>query len=419
MKALGVIVIVLVFSFVLLPRRSAYCLNGYIETHAIHFPHSEDIFESRNRLLLEESADVKDWIAFYLSGRLDGLLSNREGDANDITGKIDDAHLNFYFPKAEVTLGYSKVFWGKLDQLAPTDIVNPLDISRVFLEAERKEAKLAVPLFMISPRFGQESRLDLILVPFFEEGIYDEFNEKTSPFNVVDFPAPLDQLPVEEELPSRDLENMEYGGRFSSTFREVDWSLYYFRGFCDFPLYRLTYRFNPILNKMAPDKIKAEYRKNTMFGYDFEFVEGKWGIRGEGAFFADQGFQKEGTVDYAKGDSFTGGFGVDRNFGDNYLNLSALYGRIFVDDDIEERKEEITLLATMERRFSYETKAVKLFSVYNTRSNSVFLRATLSINLLENLWADLSIGLFDGSEKDTLSKFKDSDFVCIKCKYNL
>lgn len=419
MKAPRVMLIVLVFSFVLLPGGSAYPLNGYIETNAIYFPHREDIFESRNRLFLEKSADVKDWVAFYLSGRVDGLLSNREEDANDIAGKIDDAHLNFFFPKAEVTLGYSKVFWGKLDQLAPIDIVNPLDISRLFLEAERKEAKRAVPLFMVSPYFGEESRLDFILVPFFEEGTYDELNEETSPFNIVHFPAPLDQLPVEEELPSRDLENIEYGGRFSSTFREFDWSLYYFRGFCDFPLYRVTYHFNPISNEMTPGKIKAEHVKNTMFGYDFEFVEGKWGIRGEGAFFTDQGFQKKETVDYTRGDSFIGGFGVDRSFGDNYLNLSALYGKIFVDDDIEERKEEITLLATIEREFSYETKVVKLFSVYNTRSNSMFLKGTLSINLVENLWVDLSIGIFDGREKDILSKLKDSDFVYIKCKYNL
>ena len=418
MKAPIVILIVLVFSFVLLTCGPAYSLSGHIETNAIYFPHREDIFESRNRLLLEESVDVKDWVAFYLSGRVDGLLSNREEDASGIVGKIDDAHLNLSFPKLEAKIGYSKVFWGKLDQLAPTDIVNPLDISRLFLEAERKEAKLAVPLFMVSPYFGEESRLDLILVPFFREGTYDELNEETSPFNIVHLPAPLDQLPVEEELPSRDVGNMEYGGRFSSTFREVDWSLYYFRGFCDFPLYKLTYYFNPILNEMTPDKIKAEYIKNTMFGYDFEFVKGKWGIRGEGAFFADQGFQKEGTLDYTRGDSFLGGFGVDRSFGDNYLNLSALYGRIFVDDDIEERKEEITFLATIERRFSYETKVVKLFSVYNTRSDSMFLRGTLSINLLENLWVDLSIGLFDGSEKDILSKLKDSDFVYIKCKYS-
>jgi hypothetical protein len=154
-----------------------------------------------------------------------------------------------------------------------------------------------------------------------------------------------------------------------------------------------------------------------MFGYDFELVKGKWGIRGEGAFFTDQGFQKKGILDYTRGNSFIGGFGIDRSFGDNYLNLSALYRKIFVDD-IKERKEEITLLVNIERKFSYETRVIKLFSIYNTMSNSIFLKGTLSVNLLENLWVDLSIGIFEGKEEDTLAKLKDSDFFYIKCKYN-
>ncbi|MBW2038313.1 MAG: hypothetical protein JRI46_01755, partial [Deltaproteobacteria bacterium] len=315
---------VVFFSFVLLPCGPAYSLNGYIETRVIYFPNKEDIFESRSRFLLEEEVDLKDWLTFYLSGRIDGLLSNREEDENDILVKADDAYLNFSFPKVEVKIGYSKVIWGKLDQLAPTDIINPLDISKLFLEAERKEAKLPVPLFMVSPYFGEASRLDFIVVPLFEEGTYDELNEKSSPFNIVHFP-----LPVEENLPSKNMKNIEYGGRFSSTFREVDWSIYYFRGFQDFPSYRLDANLN---------KVKAEYFKGHMFGYDFELVKGKWGIRGEGALLTNVGFQKKDIVDYTKGSSFTGGFGIDRSFGDNYLNFSVLYRKIFVDDVIEEKK---------------------------------------------------------------------------------
>jgi len=418
MKILRIILIMLVFSFALLPCEPAYSISGYIETNAIYFPHKEDILESRNRLLIEEKEDSKDWITFYFSGRIDGLLSNREEEKHDILAKIDDAYLNLYFPMVEVKIGYSKVFWGKLDQLTPTDIVNPLDISKLFLEAERKEAKLAVPLLMISPYFGKQSRLDLILVPFFEEGTYDELNEKSSPFSIEKFPPPLEKLPVEEELPSKNLNNMEYGGRFSSTFREIDWSVYYFRGFCDLPMYKLNYRFNPILNEFIPDTIQAEYFKYNMFGYDFELVKGKWGIRAEGAFFTDQGFQKKGILDYTRGNSFMGGFGLDRSFGDNYLNFSVLYRKIFVDDDIEEKKDEITLLGNIERKFSYETKVIKLFSIYNTMSNSIFLKGTFSIMLLESLWVDLSVGIFEGKDKDTLSKFQDSDFFFIKCKYN-
>lgn len=418
MKAAKLLVMMLFFSFVFLPCDSVYSFNGYIETNALYYPHKGDIFESRNRLLLEEKEDSKDWVTLYISGRADVLLSNRDEENNEIIGNIDDASITFFCTKGEVKIGYSKVFWGKLDQLAPTDIINPLDISQLFLKNERKEAKLSVPLFMLSPYFGEQSRLDLILVPIFKEGTYDELKERSSPFNIEQFPSPFDKLNVKQQLPSKDMENIEYGGRVSSTLREIDFSVYYFKGFYDFPMYKLTYRFDPILSEFIPDTIRAEYLKYTMLGYDFEFVKGKWGIRGEGAFFSDYGFQKEGILDYAKGNYFIGGFGVDRSFGGNYFNFSALYRKIFIDDALEERKREITLLGNIERQFSYETKEIKLFSIYNTMSDSIFIKGTFRSMLLEGLWIDVSVGIFEGKEKDTLSKFEESDFFLITCKYN-
>ncbi len=90
LQPLRIILIMLVFSFALLPCEPAYSISGYIETNAIYFPHKEDILESRNRLLIEEKEDSKDWITLYLSGRIDGLLSNREEEKHDILAKIDE-----------------------------------------------------------------------------------------------------------------------------------------------------------------------------------------------------------------------------------------------------------------------------------------------------------------------------------------
>ena len=121
---------------------------------------------------------------------------------------------------------------------------------------------------------------------------------------------------------------------------------------------------------------------------------------------------------YTKGNYFIGGFGIDRSFGDNYFNFSALYREIFVNDEIDERRKEITLLGSIERKFSYETKMIKLSSIYNTMSDSIFIKGTLSIMFLEGLWIGASVGIFEGKENDILSKFEDSDFFLIKCKYD-
>jgi hypothetical protein len=382
-----------------------YSFNGYMETAGAYFPNKEDIFESRTRILLEEKAELTDCFMLYLSSRIDGLLSNRDAEKNELLVKINDMYFDFYISKIEIKFGYSKVFWGKLDQLSPTDIINPLDVSRLFMTSERKEAKLPVALFMMSSFLGKTSSCDFILVPLYKKGVYDELNEQSSPFYIIDFP-----LPIEEHLPSKSVKNIEYGLRFSSTCQEVDYSLYYFKGFQDFSSYRLEQQ-EPLT------KIEARYFKSDMFGYDFEFVVKRWGIRGEGAFFNDIYFQKKAELDYTKGASFINGLGVDRGFGDNYLNIGVLYKKIFVEEIIEDEEDEVTITANVERNFSYETKKLSCFLIYNIFSRSLFINGILSINMLKNLWLDITTGIFNGKGHDSMSKFTDNDFFLIKGRY--
>lgn len=379
-------------------------LDGRIESQAVYYPDKEGLFECRNRLLLEKKLKIDDWLVVYLSGRVDGLAADKPERQDQATANIDDAYCQFYFPRAEVKIGYSKVVWGKLDQLAPVDIVNPLDYARLFLTAERKEAKLAVPLLAVSPYFGDTTRCDFILVPWFREGAYDEMNEQSSPFNIINY-----TLPVFEPRPAKQWENAEYGLKFSGTLGEADCALYYFRGFEDFPLYQTD---------SGGERINAGYFQTGMCGYDFELVKGRWGIRGEGAVFMDQGFQRRDSVDYARNNSFITGLGADRSFGDNYVNCSLLYRKIAGDEPIREKRDEVTLLTNLERKFSYEKKAVKLFSIYNMAARSMLVKGTFSVNLRENFWCDLSAGVFCGESTDTLSNFEDSDFISVGGRYS-
>lgn len=391
---------------------AAYSMDGEMSLSGIYFT-DKKFSETRGNLQLKEKIYLNDSLSLNLGFRIDTLLSERPMKNKEILVKADDTYLSLYLSNVDVKIGYQKVFWGKLDQLSPTDIINPLDISKLFLEKEKRKAKIAIPILIVSSWFGKESRLDLIFIPFFEAGVYDEIDEQGSPFNIIHFP-----LPVEEELPSKNIKNSEYGVRFSSTFRQIDFSLYYFRGFEDFPSYRLDTNLS---------KLKAEYPKIKMFGGDFELAKATWGIRGEGAFFINKGFQKKDTADYIKGDSFVGGIGIDRHFGDNYLNLGILYRKAFVAEEIEDRENEVTLMAKIERTFSYERWKIEFSSLYNTMSRSVFFRGIFSINLWENFSVYLSLGVFDGEEENILSGFKDedilsglkdSDFFFIKGRYN-
>jgi len=406
MKTIRFIIQGIALLVILWSHSAVYAFNGYGEIKGVYYPNQNDLYELRSRLFIEEKVYLKDWLSLNLNGRIDGLLSNREENKNDLFLNLDDASLMFYFSTVEIKCGYTKVFWGKLDYLSPIDIVNPPILSELLLTNERREAKLPVLLLMGCSYFGDTNHIDFILVPFYKKGIYDEFDEQNSPFNIVRLP-----LPLEEELPSKSIDNIEYGLRVSSSFRTIDLSLYYYSGFQDFLSYRLEQDF-------PPNKIEAQTTRTHMVGADFECVSGEWGIRGEGAFFTNMGYQKKDIIDYVKGDSFTTGISFDRSYGDNYLNVSALYKKIFVDEDIEEEKDEITVIVNVERRFSYETKKIEFFSIYNVMSTSLYFNGMLNISIIENLWLDLSFGIFYGEGGDVLSKLIDSDLFLVKCRYN-
>jgi hypothetical protein len=394
------------FFIILLSNSAVYALNGYGEIKGIYYQNQNDLYELRSRLLFEDKVFLEDWVSFNLGGKIYGMLSNREERNNDFFVQLDNASINFYFPSVEIKCGYSRVFWGKLDYLSPIDVVNPPILSELLFTDEKRETKLPVLLLLGSLYFADINRLDLILVPFYQKGIYDAFNEQYSPFNPIHLP-----LPLIEKLPSKSIENMEYGGRVSSSVQTVDFSLYYYSGFQDFLSYRLEHA-------LPPNNIEANTFRTNMFGADFECISGGWGIRGEGAFFTGMGYQQKDVIDYKRGNSLTAGLSFDRNRGESYLNVSALYKKIFIDEDLEEYKDEITVIVNIKRTFTYETKMIELFSIYNLMSASSYFNGMVSVSIFENHWLDFSFGLFNGGNGNVLSKLIDSDFFLVKWRYN-
>ena len=86
--------------------------------------------------------------------------------------------------------------WGRLDELQPTDVVNPLDVSRFFFEG-RSEARLAVPLVRARIHAGENVSIEAVYVPIFRRGRFDRLAEDSSPFNI----APA--VPFTDRSPAR------------------------------------------------------------------------------------------------------------------------------------------------------------------------------------------------------------------------
>jgi hypothetical protein len=273
--------------------------------------------------------------------------------------------------------------WGRLDELQPTDVVNPLDVSRFFFDG-RGEARMPVPLVRATLFAGDRASIDAVYVPFFRRGRFDRLAEESSPFNLVA------GQPIDDRRPARTFGNAQGGARLNVTTGRVDWSVSAYDGFRPFGVYALL----PQLTRVYP--------RFTMVGGDFETARGAWVVRGEGAAF---------TGDER---SFDVGGGADRKAGDYRLSGEMLLHRETLNGV---DRTDVSLIVSGDRQFAREKYQARLFVVYNPRTDAAFVRGIATASLRDNVKLEGSLGWFAGDGADTISRFSDSDFVYLRLKY--
>jgi hypothetical protein len=346
------------------------------------------MLELRARVLVEHTIDAGDRLRLTGSAFAEGLVADRavEATVQDAIVRPRELHAELRWPRADLRLGYSRIVWGRLDEVQPTDVVNPIDLARFFFEG-RAEARKAVALararWLPSDRFTLEG----IVVPDFRRASFDELDEPTSPFNIA---APVSSIPgacdARPELPFCAPEpvttwrNLQGGLRASVTSGRVDWAVSGYRGF----------------EPQASDG----YGRFTMIGGDFETVRGPWGLRGEAA-----------VRDRDAGARIvSGGVGVDRRAG-SY----RLAGNVVVADATGQ-EADVTMVAVADRNFARETRTLRVLGVITPTQDSGFTRVIASFNLRDNVWLEASGGLFWGDGLDILSLLATRDFASVRLK---
>jgi hypothetical protein len=358
-------------------------------------PGRQDAHELRARLFAQRSDDIQDAIRVVIGAWVDGLVASRAlsvgtpsghssgGDATtDAILRPADIYLEISGERADLRIGASRVVWGRLDEFLPTDVVNPIDLTRFLLEG-RSEARLPVGLVRGRVFLPRSSTLEGILVPVFRASSFDQLDERSSPFNPVNA-----GLPVERFEPPATFGNVQGGARFTSTVGRVDWAVTAYRGFRSFPIVTGV----PVGSALV---LHETFPRFTMVGGDFETVRGAWGLRGEGAVF-----------DEGHGESFEGGLGIDRRAG-HY----RIAGDVLWSDDAG-----TTFVAVVDRSFARETRTLRVFTALDPGDQTTFARAIAALLLRENTWLEGSAGLFAGSSSDTLGRLTHRDFAYLRLK---
>ena len=411
------------FAVLMLAAPAAAQVDGYVSLMADVLPDVDPaadrqaVGELRARIFIERTQPAGDHLRLHLSGYVDALAADRtSGGASGTTRaaivRPGDLYAEIVTPSFDIRVGASRLVWGRLDEFQPTDVVNPIDLTRFLLEG-RSEARLPVGLVRGRIFLPRSSTLEAVVVPAFRASRFDQLDEETSPFNLARLPG----IGTIREEPRFGAESVQGGARFTTTTARVDWGISAYRGLRTFPTLTLLQTGSPpglpggVEMPAAPPAVRQSFPRFTMVGGDFETVRGPWGVRGEVAMFADDTIQVlGGSPRGVDGRSLEAGAGADRRAG-NY----RLAGNVVWSWNSVEGSDALLVLAA-DRSFARETRTLRVFSAYDPADRTIFGRIIAAASLRDNVWLEGSAGIFAGSSLDTLGRLTERDFVYTRLK---
>lgn len=376
----------------------------------------QDANELRPRVTLSGTAEFGAHARVHVDGIAEALVADRAkrgGRVNDFNADARDAWIEVGGKHADVRAGYGRLAWGRLDEVQPSDVINPIDTARFFLDG-RSEARLPVA-FTRARWFASSSvTVEGVLVPFFRRSRFDSLDEATSPFNLLnDAAMPVGTVATgfRRALPERLWSNVQGGGRVSATAGRVDVSVSAYRGYRGFgdinfepsPTATQQQVSLPIPGRPIVGELVERFPRFTMFAADAETVTGAWAWRGEAALFKD--------------DSFDIGAGVDRKTGEYRVFGSVLMHRDFATTTAA--ATNVNIVGSIERKFSQDHYLARIFGVANPGDRSGFARAVFVWSASDRVAIEATAAKFMGDGDDTISRFAGRDFVMARLRYYL
>ncbi|MEO5894859.1 MAG: DUF1302 family protein, partial [Vicinamibacterales bacterium] len=414
--------------------------TGNVSVFADWFPSRDDTYEFRSRLFVEEKVTPSSRVSFAFSGFAEGLLSQRPDPLSQLGTSPNKAgvHAGIFrgheataqlrFGRLDVYAGYGRVVWGRLDELQPTDVINPIDVSRFFFEG-RSEARLPVTVVRGRFHFSDDLSLEGVYVPVFRRSRFDQLDEPSSPFNILvaqprDFASclaigcPTLPLPIERHQPSTSFSNSQGGVRLNATSGRTDWSVSAYRGLESFGLYAIRVG-PPVVGPFPAVVLEETFPRFTMIGGDFETVAGQWAFRGELAAFVRDSFQLTDAA-VTSGSSIDAGFGLERKAGNYHLTTTLLFHgesaeqRVDLSRTAYDERRDLSIIVSADRTFAQERYQVRAFGVYNPVEGSFFARTIGFAKVRDDVVFEGSFGWFGGDSRDSIGRFSDSDFAYLR-----
>jgi len=359
------------------------------------------------------------WRARF-EGFAEALVADRGNRVTDAAFRVREAWIEAAGARADVRVGYGRLAWGRLDEIQPSDVINPIDASR-FLFDGRSAARLAVA-FVRGRVFASEGvTIEGVIAPVFRRGVFDELDEASSPFNLTrDLVLPAETAlvtsNVDRRAPKTTLRNVAGGARISATVGRVDLAVGAFRGWDGFGMLS----FEPV-SFVAPAVVGTlveTFPRFTMVAGDFETVIGDWALRGEAALFTEKTFAGGSVSGFVRGRALDAGVGFDHGSAGLRVFASVLVHRQWSEADASIDRTDVTLVGSVERQFGRERYLARVFGAVTPDDRSGFVRGLVVWKARDDVTVDVSAAAFVGTGEITLGRFHGRDFILTRLRYH-
>jgi len=348
-----------------------------------------------------------------LDGKLEARLTNPDlGDHGKTKLALLEGYLAWHIGKADVRLGRQIVPWGRADGINPTDNLTPRDY-KVLLPFE-EDQRFGLWALKADYALTPDYTLTAFTTPWFE-------SEK----------VPLTGPAIADRRPVSSLANTEFAFKLNRTGGAVDWSLSYFHGYSPLASAHL-----PAAGENGPS-LELRYDKIDVVGADFARNFGRYGFRGELAYFFTG--DRNGHDPFVKNPYLFVVLGEDRTFFDN-LNINLQFVGRWVshysdpgdvaDPLIRQVSELNALAAGQQDRVSYglssrigkkwfnDTLEAEILLFADFTRSSAYIRPLVTYALADHVKCTVGADLYTGASQTVFGQLKRNQGVFVEMRYS-
>lgn len=295
------------------------------------------------------------------------------------------------YENIELRAGISKVYWGVTESQHLVDVINQSD-SVLNSDGEDKLGQPMINTTLISS-YGN---LDLFILPYFRERTFSGKEGRFRGPLLIDTDNPLYEDSDEEN-------NIDFAGRYTSTFADLDLGLSIFHGTDREPIF---------VPNSSLTALRPKYIQTTQVGVDAQYVFESW-------LFKFEGIRKQADLreDYT---ALTSGFEYTfSNIKNTGLDIGVIAEYLFDSRDAGALFSNHTFVGS---RFALNDEQSTEFLgggiVNNENGDLTSLRIEGSRRINENWkWEVEASTILQTQPTDILSTYKDDDYLQLSLSY--